>query len=185
MASRPALCIVDMQRYFVDPKGTAYHAASKAIIGRVDLLKERFVRAGLPVIFTQHGHSRREEKHPLYRWWSEDIIVGTEDHEIDPRLEVTRGCRVVRKDQYSAFRSEEFRRLIRKERIGALVIAGVMTNLCCETTARDAFMENLDVYLLADGTAALTEEMHLGTLRNIAYGFGYITTCKEVAGWLR
>ena len=59
-----------------------------------------------------------------------------------------------------------------------------MTNLCCETTARDAFMRGFRVYFLLDGTATCTEEYHLATLKNLAYGFAYIVTCEEMLAFL-
>jgi len=185
LKSRPALCIIDMQNYFCSPQGRAYLPSSEAIVPNLDALRAAFVESGLPVIFTQHGHAQRDDKHPLFRWWPEDIMVDTPEFGLDPRLHASAGGRVVVKDQYSAFRSPGFRKILKDERAGALVVGGVMTNLCCETTSRDAFMENMDVYLLADGTATVSEEMHIGTLRTIAYGFGQVATCKEMKALLK
>jgi len=185
LRSKPALCIIDMQNYFCSREGRAYLPSSEAIIPNLDNLRKAFIDAGLPVVFTQHGHKNSDAKHPLLRWWSQDIVIGTTEFELDPRLHPSEGSYIVGKDQYSAFRSDKFCRFVNKKGIGALVIAGVMTNLCCESTSRDAFMENMDVYLLADGTATVSEEMHVGTLRSIAYGFGYVATCEEMKACLK
>ncbi len=55
-----------------------------------------------------------------------------------------------------------------------------MTNLCCETTARDAFVRDFRVFFLADGTAASSQEMHLASLINLEFGFAQVKTCKEM-----
>lgn len=46
-----------------------------------------------------------------------------------------------------------------------------MTNLCCETTAKDAFVRDCRVFFLADGTSTVDEDFQLATLKNLAYGF--------------
>ena len=56
----------------------------------------------------------------------------------------------------------------------------MVSNLCCETTARDAFVRDFRVFFLSDGTASSEKELHTATLKNLAYGFAYIKTCKEV-----
>jgi nicotinamidase-related amidase len=55
-----------------------------------------------------------------------------------------------------------------------------MTDLCCETTARDAFMRGFKVYFVADATATATEERHLATLRAISTGFGEVISSREL-----
>jgi isochorismate hydrolase len=60
-----------------------------------------------------------------------------------------------------------------------LIIGGVTSNLCCETTARDAFVRDFNVFFLADGTAAADEALHQASLKNIAYGFGRVMGVTE------
>jgi isochorismate hydrolase len=55
-----------------------------------------------------------------------------------------------------------------------------MTNLCCETTARDAFVRDFRVFFLADGTATANHDLHLSSLKNLAFGFATITTFGEL-----
>jgi isochorismate hydrolase len=56
-----------------------------------------------------------------------------------------------------------------------------MTNLCCETTARDAFVNDFRVFFLSDGTATVGQEMHEASLRNLEYGFATLLMCEEIA----
>jgi len=60
-----------------------------------------------------------------------------------------------------------------------------MTNLCCETTARDAFMRDYRVFFLIDGTATGRSELHLATLKNLGFGFAYLLTCDEFVQMLK
>jgi len=60
-----------------------------------------------------------------------------------------------------------------------------MTNLCVETTARQAFVRDLRVRVLLDATATASEELHLAALRNLAYGFAHVQTAEEWLAGLR
>jgi nicotinamidase-related amidase len=61
-----------------------------------------------------------------------------------------------------------------------LVVSGIMTNMCCESTVRDAYYRDYRVFLPADGTGSINEEMHLASLLNLAFGFAYVTTCDTI-----
>lgn len=81
---------------------------------------------------------------------------------------------IIDKNRYSAFQGKDLNDWLRKNGVEDLIISGVMTNLCCETTARDAFGYDYRVFFVADATATINEELHLATLKNLAYGFSYI-----------
>lgn len=59
-------------------------------------------------------------------------------------------------------------------------MTGVMTNLCCETTAREAFVKGFRVFFSTDATATLDLELHEATLKNLAYGFAYLVDCDRL-----
>lgn len=65
--------------------------------------------------------------------------------------------------------------------IRAVIIGGVMTELCCETTARSAFVKGYDVFFLSDGTGTDDKSRHDATLRALEFGFATIVDCEEVA----
>lgn len=62
-----------------------------------------------------------------------------------------------------------------------VVVSGIMTNMCRESTARDASYRDYRVFFLADGTGTINEEMHLASLLNLAFGFAYVTTSDAIA----
>jgi len=61
-----------------------------------------------------------------------------------------------------------------------LAVTGVMTHLCCETTARSAFMRGFDVFFAIDGTATYTEALHRAALLNLAHGFTLPVLTEEI-----
>nr|GMD18105.1 nicotinamidase 2-like [Ipomoea batatas] len=108
------------------------------------------------------SHKSPDDYGMLYEWWDGDLIIdGTVEAELIPQLGPTDSDLVVEKTTYSAF-------------------TGVMTNLCCETTARDAFVRGFRVFFSTDATATSSAELHDATLKNMAYGFAYLVDCKRL-----
>ena len=90
------------------------------------------------------------------------------------------GDHFIKKHTYSAFHETDLEDFLRDHDIKELVITGVMTNLCCETSARDAFNRDFRVYFPADANATASEEMQLATLMNLAWGFAYVTSTADL-----
>ncbi len=150
------------------------------LISNVKRVVGAFRGAGRPVIFTRHAHKDRSDAGMLGQWWGDFIRDGTRESELVPELVPRADEPVLVKRRYSAFAGTELETVLRRQRIKDLVITGVMTNLCCETTARDAFVRDFRVFFPADGTAAPTEAMHRASLLNLAYGFARIASAAEV-----
>jgi len=60
------------------------------------------------------------------------------------------------------------------------VVCGVMTHLCCETTAREAFVRGFEVFFPVDGTASYNQKFHEASLQNLAHGFAILTTVEQL-----
>jgi len=71
--------------------------------------------------------------------------------------------------------------MLRDLGVQELIVTGVLTNCCCENTAREAFDLDYRVFFASDGTAAANEELHLSTLRNLAFGFAYVQSSDQLA----
>jgi len=181
-----ALVVVDMTKPFVDGDGGLSSANSRAIVGRVGEVIKAFRKAGRPVIWLVQGHHSVEHdrgKH-LSNWWPRPILEGTSDVETAKGLEVSAGEKVIIKRRYSGFYQTDLECTLRCLEIKQVVICGVMTNVCPYITAFDAFMRDFGVYYIADGTAALNRELHIGALRSIAGWCGYVVGGRDVIGWL-
>jgi len=138
-------------------------------------------RRKLPVIYTQHGHQDpQRDGGMLAQWWGDLILAGTPDARLMPEIAPLSGDKVVAKNRYSAFYGTDLEEHLCRRGVRDLLIGGVMTNLCCETTARDAFVRDYRVFFLADGTATSAEDFHRATLTNLAFGFAYLVTCQQM-----
>lgn len=168
-----ALLVIDMQNYFLQ----IVQPVLKNLLRVVQSCRQKKV----PTIFTQHGHTDPLSDGGILReWWGEVILHGTDDWKFIPEIKIEPKDIVLPKKRYSAFFETELDLILRSKGIQNLIISGVMTNLCCETTARDAFMRDYKVFFLIDGTATGKEEHHLATLKNLGYGFAYLMTCEEL-----
>jgi isochorismate hydrolase len=74
--------------------------------------------------------------------------------------------------------------VLRCLKVEDVVVSGTMTNMCCESTARDAYYRDYRVFFPADGTGSINEEMHVASLLNLAFGFAYVTTADAIAAQL-
>ena len=178
---RSCLMVVDMQNYFLDPASPTFTAGGLAIMPNVARLIRAFRKRKLPVIYTAHGHKSKDLDGGILGWWWEGMIIeGTKDAEIHPDLTPLPQEKVIRKHRYSAFYNTDLEIVLRCLQIRDLVITGVMTNLCCESTARDAYFRDYRVFFPMDATGTVDEELHLATLKNLAFGFAHVTDTKEV-----
>ncbi len=179
--TRAALLVVDMQNYFLAPGAPAYLSAGTVILPAVKKLIAAFRASARPVIFTRHAHHPDGHDAGIMKWWWDKMCTdGTPESEIHPEISPLASELVLTKCRYSAFFRTDLETILRSLKVEDLVIAGVMTNLCCESTARDAYYRNFRVFFPADGTAAKCEEMHVGSLMNLAYGFAVITTIAKI-----
>jgi bifunctional isochorismate lyase/aryl carrier protein len=167
-----ALLVIDMQGYFLDPSSHAFLPAALAIIPRINALCRAFAAGGLPVVFTRHLNTPQNAG-SLGPWWRDTIRAEDPLSTISAEIDTTRGT-VVEKSQYDAFHGTELGRRLREQGIGRVVVTGVATHLCCETTARSAFVQGFDVTFPFDGTATYDEEHHLASLLNLSHGFASI-----------
>lgn len=165
-----ALLVIDMQRYFLDKSSHAYVPAATAIVPGVQRLIRLFRKNKRPVAFTRFAVADGE-KDPVGTWWGRSISDSSCDGMIAKHVRPEKGEKVFRKSSYSPFRGTDLERHLRKLEVRQVVIAGVLTNLCCETAAREAFELGFDVFLVADATATYNEKMHEATLLNLSCGF--------------
>lgn len=88
---------------------------------------------------------------------------------------------VVSKHRYSAFHNTDLDLILRSHGVRTVVLTGVLTNVCVETTAREAFVRDYYVVLVEDGTASCQPEDHAMTLRNIERFFGVVSSIKALS----
>ena len=180
------LLVVDMQNFFLDPKSPTYTEGGRAIVPNLTKLLSAFRAAERPVIYTAHVHAPDGSDAGIMKWWWEGMCrEGKPEAEIYPEIAPQAKEKIIKKHRYSGFYNTDLETILRCQGIKDLVITGVMSNLCCESTARDAYYRDYRVFFLLDGTAAVSQEFHLATLKNLAYGFAYVTTAAEIIASLK
>jgi nicotinamidase-related amidase len=175
------LLVIDMQNYFLDPQSPTFTPGGLAILPNVTELIKAFRKEKLPVIYTTHVHKSKKLDGGILGWWWEGMIIeGTKDAEIHPSITPLPEEKVICKHRYSAFYNTDLEITLRCLNITDLIITGIMTNLCCESTARDAYFRDHRVFFLSDATGTVDEDLHLATLKNLAFGFAYVTTTEDI-----
>jgi ureidoacrylate peracid hydrolase len=144
-------------------------------------------RAGVMVIFIRNQHSEWDDS-PTWlsrrrRRGAQKIVPvcvegtwGTEFYQVRP----TPADRVVIKHRYSAFIDTDLDVILRSRKVSSLLLAGIATNVCVESTARHGFMKDYQVTLVEDCCAASSLEEHQGTLLNISKFFGDVAIAETV-----
>jgi ureidoacrylate peracid hydrolase len=192
LGEKPALIVIDMQNGFCNPEGFMnkigldYTTSATAVepIGRL-LAAAR--SAGIPVFFTRYSLNADYsdaglllELFPAIRD-AGGMIRESWDAEVVDELKPQPGERVIDKTRYSAFYDTDLEQQLRELGVDTLIVCGVTTNICVESTVRDAFFRDIRVVVPSDGTAAVTPELHEGALRDFEYGFGRVATVAEIA----
>jgi ureidoacrylate peracid hydrolase len=189
-AKKTALLVIDMQNAFVAPGAPIEVPAARGIVAGINRLAAALRRLGVPVVWVLHQNASggadwrgffdvfvRPENRARA---AQALSPGSELGELWPELVVGPGDLRVGKNRYSALiRNEALMKMLAERGIDTLLIAGTKTNVCCESTARDAMMLDYKVVLLSDCTAALSDEEHRATLENVIQQFGDVLTADE------
>jgi len=181
-----ALLVIDMQKFFLNPASPSFTCGGNAILPGMKKLIAAFRQAGRPVIFTKHVHHPNLLDAGIMGWWWEGMCIeNSPESEIHDDLTPLPGEKIILKHRYSAFYNTDLETVLRCLKIEDLVICGIMTNMCCESTARDAYYRDYKVFFLADGTGSINEEMHTASLLNLAFGFANVTTVDKILNELK
>ncbi len=195
--SRTALVVIDMQPYFLEEGAPVECADGRDVCPAINGLAQTLRRVGGTVVWVRTEATQESRKDwnnfaevygneaSAQRW---DLLApGHELARLWPALETADGDWDIVKTRYSAFHPESspLTEQLRRAKIDTVLIAGVATNVCCETSARDAMMYGLRTIMLADGNAASSRDAHLAALANIMIFFGDVRTCSEVSELLK
>ena len=180
-----ALLVIDMQKYFLEDESHACVPMGGAVLENISRLTSSFRDAARPVIYTRHALLDDEDAGIMDRWWADTIRVSDSISEIASEIAPAEGEEVIRKTRYNAFIGTPLESVLKSANVKSIVVTGVMTHLCCESTAREAFMRDFTVYFVVDGTASSDEDLHLSSLKTLTDGFAVPVTTEEVLGWMR
>lgn len=187
-----ALVVVDMQNYYMLPGQQAEAPVARSIVPNVNALARAVRAAEGHVIWIQTAAPRHGGEHwPSYQHrhvpetWARrtrSLTRGDVGYQLWPELEVRPGDRKVVKTRFSALLpgSSDLEMILRAIKVDTLLIAGVATNVCCESTARDAVMLNFHTVMVSDANAATTDAEHAAALGSFYLYFGDVRTSADV-----
>jgi len=192
-----ALVVVDMQNYFMIEPYQAACAVAREIVPNVNRLAAAVREAGGKVVWVQNLAPWESEVswsvvREMYgadkakkRW--ESMQRDAHGFQLWPGLEVRDGDERVIKRRYSAFiqGSSNIANVLDDNRIRTLIVTGVATNVCCESTARDAMMLNYRSLMVSDACATATDAEHAATMGNFYLFFGDVQSTDEIIARLK
>jgi ureidoacrylate peracid hydrolase len=187
---RTALVNVDMQNAFVE--GTPLAApGGVALLGPVNRVAAACRAAGITVIHTLHvtradGSNLGTMGELIEPVRAGYIREGSETAKLHKGVEVGKGDILLYKPRYGAFTGTDLDQILRSHSIDTIIVSGICTNICCETTAREAGMRDYHVFFLSDGTETFpagglsVAEIKKATLTTLGVAFARIVTVDQV-----
>lgn len=189
MAEHTGLLVIDMQNSFCDPRGVVVGlgmglAGIEPVVQRNADAVALARRQGLPVVFTRHcyrpGYADASRLgRPAERSVEEagGLQAGSWDADVVEILGRRPEDPVVDKCRNDAFYGTSLEPVLRNLGVDRLLVTGVVTNVCVESTVRSAYMRDVDCTVLGDCCASLTEDDHRFSLACMErYGFASVTT---------
>lgn len=193
-AERTALVVIDMQNHFLAPGSGGETPPARAIVPAVNRLAAALRDAGglvvwVRTLFTEAAlltipHFHRVLLTPeRFAARSAALAEDAEGSALWPGLDVRDGDLIVGKTRYSAFiqGASDLDAILRARGIEAVLIAGTMTNACCESSARDAMMLNYRTTMVHDACASLRDDEHAAALINFYLFFGDVADTATLA----
>ena len=194
---RTAHIVVDLQNGFMAPGQVGECPIAREIVPNVNRISRALRAAGGQVIYIQNtiDAATRAGWSNWAKYFStperakrmdEAFTPGSYGHAIWDGLEVLPQDLKVLKRRFGAFvpGSSDLHDILQARDIDTLIVTGTVTNVCCESTARDAMMMNYKVVFVSDGNAAFTDEEHNAPLATLAMLFADVMSTDEVAAKL-
>src|SRR5690348_2854826 len=191
--AKAALLVVDMQNGFmIEEVGHSVCAMAREVVPNINRIAEAVRRTGGTVVWIQNAATEE-----TLQSWSirvemdgpertekrlQSMTPGSKGYQLWAGLNTKGGDLFVQKTRFSAFiqGSSNLEAELRTRGIDTVVITGTVTNICCESTARDAMMRNFRTIMVTDGNAAMSDEMHNASLIAFYVRFGDIMSTEQL-----
>jgi len=190
---KSALVVIDMQNAFMQEGSPAEVPVAREIVPNINKLAKSFRANGSSVAWVQmtqtkdnlvdwsvfyNGVNNPERAERMIGVLSE----GSEGHALWPELDVNSEDIIVQKNRYSAFLpgSSDLPEILEFNGIDTVIITGTLTNVCTESSARDAMMRNFKTIVVSDANAAPTDEEHIASLASLFQVFSDVYATNEL-----
>jgi ureidoacrylate peracid hydrolase len=184
---RTALVVIDLQNVFMEQGAAVEVPSAREIVPNVNRLAAATRKAGGKVVWVQMTLNDQEQSWSVFfegerrRDAFKDLHRGSHGHALWRTLDVKADDLAIEKRRYSAFiqGSSNIDQILRGFGIDTVVVVGTLTNVCCESSARDAMMLNYKLVFVSDANAAISDAEHNATLGTILRVFGDVATTDE------
>lgn len=194
---RTALVSIDMQVAFLAPGAPSEVPMAREIVANINKLARALRAAGGTVVWVYSTFTER-----IFTEWSaffggtyggpharrvaENLYRGAEGHEHWPAIRTEEGDLWVEKNRFSAFLpgASDIEAQLKTRGIDTVIIVGTLTNVCCESSARDAMMRNFGVIMVGDANATYTDAIHNASLTSLAITFCDVMSADEIVAKL-
>ena len=197
-AAKTALLVIDMQNTFCMPGAPGEVPLARAIVPNINRLAARLRALGVPVVWIVHANRLHDDRSDWEVFFNHVVrnpevrrrmaeSLAPERQKVWDELEVAPGDITVVKNRYSALAhgASTLERVLRNLGVDTVLVAGTKTNVCCDSTARDAMMLDFKAVLVSDCCAALSDDEHLASLETFIQQFGDVMSTDEVLASLR
>ena len=189
---KTALVVVDMQNFFMKRGELLAAAGSDSIVPNVNRLARAVRQAGGIVVWIQA--EARDEAHDTWHTFNdlfqeealkyrrESLGRGGDGFKLWPEMDARPEDRFVVKNRYSAFiqGASNIESVLRSAGIEYVLITGIATNVCCDSTGRDCMMRGFKTTMVSDGNASFTQREHEAALLSFISYFGDVQSTDEV-----
>lgn len=196
--AKSALLVIDMQNTFCMPGAPGEVPMARGIVPGINRFAARLRALGVPVIWVVHAntlHGGRSDwevffnhvvRNPEVRRRMAESLA-PERQQVWQELEVDASDLTLVKNRYSALAhgASPLERVLRNLGVDTVLVAGTKTNVCCDSTARDAMMLDFKSVLVSDCCAALSDDEHLAALETFIQQFGDVMTADEALARLQ
>lgn len=193
-----AIIVVDVQNDFCS-EGGYFHKVLGSDLSTINRMIPRLIRFigeardyGMMIVFIQNTRLRNHKsdspswllqqmklgggvpQYTIERTWGQDFVEGLQPLDGEP---------MVKKFRWSAFVNTNLDRILRSNNIKSLVITGVVTEGCVESTVRDASFHDYYVVVVRDCVASTDKERHEASLRFISWRWDVVNSNKIISVW--
>src|SRR3954453_1066032 len=188
--AKTALLNVDMQRCFVEDTPLA-SPDGPALVEKINALIRTCRETGALIVHPRGWMARDGSNQGVMAELVPPFLVdlyteGTPAAELHDALDVAADDLIVNKTRYGAFHGTDLAQQLRQRGIDTVIVSGIATNICCETTAREASQHDFRVVFLSDGTATKdmngvsAQDLQRATVASIGMVFAQIATVADV-----
>jgi len=190
---KTALLIIDMQNTFCLPGAPGEVPTARDIVSPINELAAQLRPLGVPVFWVLHTNTQNDGISDWEVFFNHVVrnadirermveSLAPESQKVWDDLVVEDGDVTIIKNRYSAFAhgSSTIERVLRSRGIDTVLVGGTKTNVCCDSTARDAMMLDFKSVMVSDCCAASSDDEHLASLETFIQQFGDVMTSEEV-----